>query len=145
MSRLWILCACLIVSCVTDHSVESGDSPSRFSFRQVPGCLATSNTRDATPDSCFRYAFDDETLSLEFCVTGNCCPDTDRFDVSIRVSQTVIGIAVADTAANLCRCICPYLLQVEIRDLMLNEYQVNCDADSVRLYSETVKISSGGI
>lgn len=58
---------------------------------------------------------------------ANCCPDINRFQLASVVSHDTIAIAVADTAARLCRCSCPYLIRAQIRELSGDHYVVVCN------------------
>lgn len=105
--------------------------------QQMPGCLAnTKMTQSVLSDTCFSYSFDD-TLVMNFCFTGNCCPDTNRFTGSVVVAGNTINIAVIDTAEQLCRCICPYLVKFQISELNMSEYTVICSDGNLN-YSEKV-------
>ena len=64
-------------------------------------------------ERCFEYTFD-EHLQAAFCVNGNCCPDSQRFDLSYTVFEDSIVVTVVDTAQNLCRCLCDYLIQTDL-------------------------------
>ncbi|MGK9475241.1 hypothetical protein [Melioribacter sp. OK-6-Me] len=116
-----------------------------FRFEQLDGCqtLLYQNSLDkstAAKDSCFNYSFN-ENLVVEFCVRGNCCPDSNRFAVDGKVVGDTINIAVKDTAANLCRCICNYIILAEFQNLTGDEYFVKCiEKDSGKiLYLREVK------
>ncbi len=115
-----------------------------FRFEQLAGCqtLVYQNNLDksTTKDSCFNYSFT-ENLEVEFCVKGNCCPDSNRFAVDGKVVGDTIYIAVKDTAANLCRCICNYIILTEFQNLSGDEYYIKClEKDSGKiLYLKEVK------
>lgn len=94
-------------------------------LQQVQGCQRAGLANAVTADSCFAYQFEDD-LKLEFCVIANCCPDTNRFKLASVVRQDTIAIAVADTAARLCHCVCPYLIRAEFRGLPGDHYVVVC-------------------
>lgn len=117
--------------------------PPIFIARQVSGCNGSPGGLVAG-DSCFSYQFHD-ALILDFCVTGNCCPDSNRFSFTHTVSRDTILVVVRDTAANLCRCTCSYLLRAELRNLDRDEYLVLCasedDTSRFILYSERVRRS----
>ena len=107
---------------------------------QMGGCQAGNPSKSSTTDSCFTYTFN-EQLIIDFCVTGNCCPDTNRFEMNYTAEDGIIAISVADTAENLCRCICPYIIHAEFSDLPENEYTVKIamtgPVDQL-IYNETV-------
>jgi hypothetical protein len=115
------------------------DTPSVVAF-QVPGCGANLLKASAS-DSCFSYQFHD-ALIVDFCATANCCPDSNRFSFKQRVSHDTIMVTIADTAAHLCRCICPYVLHMEFRDLPGDSYIFFCTwddySDRLVFYSERV-------
>ncbi|MBM4168114.1 MAG: hypothetical protein FJ215_03005 [Ignavibacteria bacterium] len=107
---------------------------------QIKGCRQQLGKR-GEGDSCFAYVFR-ESLVVDFCVTGNCCPDTNRFIITPSIALDTIEVTVVDTAQNLCRCVCPYLLHVEIHNLRGNSYFLRCiqlrDSVRVLLYSRRV-------
>ena len=87
------------------------------------------------PLSTDRYNFKD-TLIIEFCVGGNCCPDSFRFASEINIISDTIFVSVVDTADNLCYCDCLYKMHLEINGLSENEYLFYCDFES---HTETFK------
>lgn len=111
-----------------------------YSLEQIDGCSSVL-ARAVTADSCFTYLFD-SNLIIDFCVTANCCPDSDRFVLSADIISNNISITVQDTAADLCRCICPYLVHAEFCELPLDDYLVRVlvGTDSL-IYEETVQRS----
>ena len=119
-------------------STEPG-SPSVVAY-QVPGCASQLGTRGAS-DSCFSYQFRDALL-IDFCATANCCPDSNRFSIEHRISNDSILVTIADTAAQLCRCICPYVLHVEFHDLPADSYMLVCErrdySSNILLYAQPV-------
>jgi hypothetical protein len=86
---------------------------------QILGCR--SGLSKVSDDSCFSYQFE-KTLRLEFCLTGNCCPDSNRFRLSSKIRNDTIFVVAADTAAHLCRCVCTYKIRAEFEDLPLDHY-----------------------
>lgn len=94
-------------------------------LKQITGCQKYNLNKSASLDSCFSYTFKTE-LNIEFCVSGNCCPDSNRYLLSSKILGDTIEIAVRDTAANLCRCICNYLIQARFQDLNSNHYFIKC-------------------
>jgi hypothetical protein len=128
--------AVLMAAC--ERSTEP-DAPSVVAF-QVPGCGANLLKASAS-DSCFSYQFHD-ALIVDFCATANCCPDSDRFSFRHRISHDTIFVAIADTAAQLCNCICSYVLHMEFRDLPGDSYVFFCTredySDRLVFYSERV-------
>jgi hypothetical protein len=92
---------------------------------QVRGCQSELSKNLASSDSCFSYQFE-KTLHLEFCLTGNCCPDSNRFWLSNKLRNDTIFVVAADTAAQLCRCICIYKIHAEFDELPLDHYVFYC-------------------
>ena len=76
-------------------------------------------------DSVFVYTFTD-TLSIDFSVEANCCPDSGRFVVSNRAGNDTLFITIVDTAEYVCRCICLYFIHAEIANLTGDHYVVKC-------------------
>ncbi len=107
---------------------------------QVPGCRQGIGRASAI-DSCFSYRFEDFLL-VDFCAAGNCCPDSNRFLIKCSIRQDTILVAIADTAANLCRCTCRYLLHVQMEGLPLDSYRFVCVQEGASgeylLYSEQI-------
>ena len=91
---------------------------------QVGGCNSVL-AKGTSGDSCFSYQFK-EVFVADFCVLGNCCPDSNRFSFRHSVSQDTIIVTVSDTAAQSCRCMCSYLVHIELYDLTRNEYLLLC-------------------
>ena len=108
----------LLIGC--DQSVEPAKD--KNSIIQIPGCDSTRLGKTLIPDdSCFSYQFY-ESLIVDFCVSGNCCPDSNRFSTNHTITNDTIIVAVADTAGQLCRCVCTYILHGEFHDLPGNNY-----------------------
>jgi hypothetical protein len=76
-------------------------------------------------DSLFSYSFFQD-LTLDFSVQGNCCPDSNRFEVNIEIRNDTILVSVNDTAKNLCRCNCLYMIHLRASDLAFDRYVVRC-------------------
>jgi hypothetical protein len=91
---------------------------------QITGCKKYLQ-KSSGIDSCFNYSFE-ETLKIDFCASGNCCPDSNRFLITSTISSDSIIITYADTAANLCRCICNYYIHAEFENLFNESYIVKC-------------------
>jgi hypothetical protein len=89
-------------------------------------------------DSCFSYRFD-EALLVDLCATGNCCPDAERFSIKQDIQNDTIVVTIADTAAQLCRCLCCYLLHFEFHDLQYSSYMFVCRRED---YSSRIIIYS---
>lgn len=123
-------------SCSDDAPTTVAPEISFVSY-QVPGCNPTSSLKkDSLIDSCFQYSFTD-TLEVEFCVPGNCCPDSDRFVTNYSIHSDTIFVTVTDTAAHLCHCICDYIIHLEISGLPNDEYLFYCDCQDLQ-YNEIV-------
>ena len=124
---------------------QSTDPGSKQDFvKQVGGCGGSASLDKVSllTDSCFTYNFD-ESLITEFCVNGNCCPDTNRFAAEYDITNSTIDVYVEDIAPNLCLCICNYTMHAEFNDLTQNNYlfQVffrESDSTNTLLYSENV-------
>jgi hypothetical protein len=92
-------------------------------------------------DSCFSYQFHD-VLTVDFCITANCCPDSNRFSLGRTIDDNAIIVTVEDTAANLCRCVCRHWIHAEFDDLAGDQYRfLVCVEDSAQtdtLYSVNI-------
>ncbi|HEX9652445.1 MAG TPA: hypothetical protein VGA99_01940 [bacterium] len=104
---------------------------------QVGGCGGVGLWKTSSGDTCFSYQFDSR-LSVDFCVSANCCPDTNRFSLAYTMEEDKINIAVQDTAARLCRCVCPYVIHAEFHDLPLDYFLIVCRYDGQVWYEEDV-------
>jgi hypothetical protein len=114
----------LCCSC-EDKSVNEDQDVSAI-FKQGKCGETFSKVISQDSDSVFSYSFY-SNLIIDFSVNANCCPDSNRFSVTHIISSDTIHITVADTAANLCRCICPYMIQAEFTDLSNDSYVVVCE------------------
>lgn len=129
----------IFVSC----KESSVSSESKVKIYQVPGCQheIINILNKSIIDSCFNYTFFDK-LEIDFCVKGNCCPDANRFLIRSNIFKDTITISVTDTAANLCKCICNYIIHGEFESLPFDSYFVKCiqkeSNDSKILYSQKV-------
>jgi len=128
-SLLLLFLAALIYtfSCSENNSTGTHENRVKVISKQIPGCLGGLHlSKSANSDSCFSYSFDD-TLKIEFCVFGNCCPDSQRFASEIHIKSDTIFATVVDTAGDLCYCICNYKIHLEISGLSGNQYLFYCD------------------
>jgi hypothetical protein len=100
-----------------------------FSFYSCSENNVTETENTQITFSCFAYSFND-ALKIDFCVVGNCCPDSQRFISDYNISSDTIFVSVADTAANLCYCICNYTIHVELLGLTKDKYLFVCDYPS---------------
>ena len=137
---LLLLSALLLATC-TDKSSGPGNPEPSASVRQINGCFQMPSLAGFVyTDSCFTYQFGD-TLAIEFCLTGNCCPDSDRFSLVYEMKSDTIIMAATDTAQHLCRCICNYRIRAVFANLPLNSYVFVCtrsDDSGKVYYAETV-------
>jgi hypothetical protein len=130
-----------IFSCSDDSPTNTAEEKSGFVSYQIPGCnFVFSFGKASSQDSCFSYSFHD-TLKIAFCVVGNCCPDSDRFVTNYNINSDTLSVSVLDTAANLCDCIYPYTIQVEISGLLNDRYLFYCNYEDMA-YSEIVTKSN---
>lgn len=119
-------------------ATESQQWGGEFQLYQANGCQSGELSKAAVGDSCFSYQFDAD-LILDFRVSANCCPDSNRFVLSTDIRSDTIAITVQDTAANLCLCICNYIVHAEFYDMPEDMYHVNIVAgDGQLLYEEEV-------
>ncbi len=110
-----------IISCSENSPFENPEEQVEFSSQQISGCNNSGLSKVNDNDSCFVYSFND-TLKVDFCLWGNCCPDSERFVTNYKISSDTIFIAVQDTAINGCDCNCNYTIHVELSGLSENEY-----------------------
>jgi hypothetical protein len=137
ISLILILCLSVWSSCRRESTLPP-DPESNISAElyQVGGCQG-SLSKTAEQDSIFTYTFN-EVLAVDFGLNANCCPDTSRFETAYSVEGNRIVVTVIDTAANLCRCICPYQIHAEFMNLTLEEYWMDVDYNGSSLYSVLV-------
>ncbi len=126
----------LLIFCSEKNITETGDEEVVFSSHQISGCNKSGLRKTDNTDSCFAYSFND-TLKLDFCVTGNCCPDSQRFLTDYKINSDTILVSVLDTAAHLCRCFCNYTIHVELSNLSKAKYLFLCDYEKLK-YRESV-------
>lgn len=131
--------SCLALLSVFACEETTQTSPPGVISIQVPGCQ---QMRTPGLDSCFSYVFHD-ALTVDFCATGNCCPDSERFAFTSAFLHDTIVVTIGDTAAQLCRCTCTYALRVTFSDLPGDEYLFLCMredyAGEAILYSQRVQ------
>ena len=124
----------IIISCSSEPIIRETE----FTSYQVPGCFHNAGLQKSlASDSCFGYSFND-TLKIEFCVKGNCCPEMNRFTTSYKIKSDTIFVSVADTAAQLCYCICNYKIHIELSNFENNKYLFYCNYDNFK-YREFVQ------
>ncbi|HEY6951490.1 MAG TPA: hypothetical protein VI758_03725 [Bacteroidota bacterium] len=90
-------------------------------------CVSAGLTGVSATDSIFTWSYQ-SSLVIDFSVRANCCPDSDRFFVSHAIAGDTIVITAADTAGNLCRCLCTYMIHAEVNGLTLDRYIIRCRA-----------------
>jgi hypothetical protein len=132
-----VLVFLLLTSCaeLTSSDKEKVDSRAY----QIPGCIP-GLLRDRNENNTgFSYVFDD-TLSVDLSLNANCCPDSNRFDYSFIIVSDTIKFSVVDTAENLCRCICDYIVHADMIHLEQDTYIFKCIYyDSVYYQQEVVR------
>ncbi len=130
---IWI--ASILFSC-SDKSTGPENQQSGLLY-QIRGCQHGGLAKLSSSDSCFSYQFKKD-LVMDFRVTANCCPDSNRFSLSYGIRNDTIAVVVVDTAANLCYCICRYFIRAEFRDLPLDRYIFSCTCDGKLSYMENL-------
>lgn len=132
-------------SCYSDSSTNYDENGISFIAYQAGSCRGSSALEKPIIDSCFSYSFTN-ILKIDFCVSGNCCPDTNRFVITYELNSDTINVTVVDTAQHLCRCICNYKIHVEITGLSNNNYFFYCNYDEpeykenlIRSYAKNLK------
>jgi len=138
-SLLFIFTLFLIVlynsSCSNTTEPENNDK--NFIAYQKPGCNTHKDVLGKVEtSSCFSYSFND-TLAIDFCVSGNCCPDKDRFTTTYKIKSDTIFVYVKDIAENNCRCMCNYTIHLEFYNLEQDKYIFRCNYDNFN-YKEVV-------
>ena len=133
---------CIAVFLWSGCSKSVSPDNAQGSIVQVPGCASAQLAKaGASSDSCLTYLFQG-TLFIDFCAAGNCCPDSDRFEIKHEIRGDTISVTVADTAVALCRCMCKYMLHAEFHDLPHDQYVFICKradaSSSILMYSTTV-------
>jgi len=104
---------------------------------QISGCANKGLAKAALTDSGFSYKFN-QTLTVDFYVVANCCPDSNRFNLFYEINNNTITVIVNDTAANLCKCVCPYIIHAEFFDLPLQKYVFICNYGDKIVYREDI-------
>ncbi len=114
----------LCFSCKEKSANPETQNPGSFSF-QSSKCMKGVLSKTGISDSIFTYTFNDK-LIIDFSVTANCCPDSNRFSVSSASGIDTIVVAVIDSAQDLCNCDCPYMIHAEFENLPNDHYLVRC-------------------
>ncbi|NVM56579.1 MAG: hypothetical protein HWN51_00445 [Desulfobacterales bacterium] len=112
-----------------EKSTKSEPWSGEYTLFQVPGCQSNALAKSFSKDSCFTYQFDTDLL-IDFYVNGNCCPDSNRFDLFSEIRHDTIAITVLDTAGRGCWCICDYIIHAEFSGLLLDSYVIDIYADT---------------
>jgi len=120
-----------LISC--SGSVSDIDNESNLIY-QVPGCQNSALMDNTASDSGFSYSFG-QNLIVDFYVSANCCPDSNRFELFDRICNDTIYVTVIDTADHLCDCICNYQIHFEKCNLPLNSYLFYCKYNDEVLYA----------
>jgi len=132
---LLIICSLFFLSC-NDEFLQTEVSAS---IKQVGKCI--NQGLNKTANDCFEYTFKDN-LIIQFCVNGNCCPDTARFVSNYKINGDQITILVKDIAPNLCKCNCNYIIEADFVSILQKSYLVNCYQEksegNILLYSRTI-------
>ena len=116
----------LFSNCSEENVTQTIEKEISFSSYHISGCNSTGLKKIIQNGECFDYSFDD-TLKIDFCVSGNCCPDSQRFVTNYSINSDTILVSVADTAANLCWCNCNYTIHLELSNLLEERYLFVCD------------------
>ena len=133
-----ILSLIVLTSCTKYWPFNHSDQDVSFSGYQIPGCNQNGGLfKTLYNDTCFAYTFD-ENLTIDCCVNANCCPDEGRFEILQQIKNDTIFVTIADTAANLCNCICNYIVHLEWENLPKNAYTFICYAEEGLKYKESV-------
>ena len=122
-TRLYTLRVLLLMAPVFGCAEKStGPASTATVVFEVPGCRPSyPGAALILVDSCFSYQFQDQ-LNVDFCVSGNCCPDSNRFSIDHMINADTITVTIADTAARLCRCMCRHWIHAEIHGLAADDY-----------------------
>ncbi|OGU35431.1 MAG: hypothetical protein A2068_07870 [Ignavibacteria bacterium GWB2_35_6b] len=127
-----------LFSCSEGDPIASLEKEVKFNSYQISGCNHNLFGKKSTADSCFVYSFDDK-LEIDFCVPGNCCPDSNRFVTNYELNSDTLFLSVTDTAANLCRCMCNYIIHAEISGLHKDKYIFYCNIGGRIIYNEQIR------
>ena len=121
-----LLCASgLFLSTCSDNSSNLSDKQPSDSVVQIPGCSSHGLIRLSSSDTSFAWTFTDR-LVIDFCLTGDCTPDSIRFATSHSISSDTIYVVSVDTATYNQKCICVFIIHGEFENLPLDYYVVIC-------------------
>ncbi len=104
---------------------KSTESETFVKIFQLGKCISYNFAKVSSDSLCFNYRFEN-SLRIDFCVKGNCCPDSNRFVFDYKIKENQIDIFVDDIAPNLCKCICTYTIHADILGLSNSKYFVKC-------------------
>lgn len=140
ISLVFGLLALAGLSC-TNNSSGPGVAQINANLRQVSGCISKVSSSSQAGDSSFAYEFGD-TLYVSFMLSGNCCPDSNRFSLSYEVRSDTLYVAATDTAARMCYCICNYVLRAEFANLPFDRYTFICTRpdDGGKVYYDEIVV-----
>lgn len=124
--------------CSENNQIANSEKDIVFSAYQIPGCQDQYTLTKKSEDSTFSYSFND-TLKVEFRVSGNCCPDSNRFIATNSIKNDTIYVTVNDTSINGCYCNCYYTMHMEITGLVKDKYFFYCDYPGMYPYMDSVK------
>ena len=128
----------LSFSCKEKSTGPTTQQPVLFSSRSSK-CLSQGFAKSSGLDSVFTYSFTD-TLLIDFSAIANCCPDSDRFEISQEIGTDTLIVSVADTALHLCRCVCPYMIEVEFVGLPNDHYVIRCRIGDPQGYVDPIHL-----
>jgi hypothetical protein len=128
----------LCLSCNEKSTNPDNQSGISFSSRYST-CLSHGLSKSSGLDSVFTYSFTD-SLVIDFSVIANCCPDSNRFVVTESAGTDTLVISVADTAENLCYCICTYMVHASFGNLPSDHYVVRCRVGNSQGYVDPIHL-----
>ena len=125
MNKRLAAAAVLFLFSLSCAGSSTDPGPSITFSAQSSKCVAHTSPGVNRLDSLFIYSFTD-SLTLDFSVTANCCPDSNRFLISQITGTDTLFITVADTTVQGCHCVCPYLIHARFDSLPFDRYIVRC-------------------
>lgn len=137
MKKLMILTFILAVGFSCKNKSTNPESQAVSFTYQTSSCISLVTNIRSSVDSIFTYTFTGP-LVLDFSVSANCCPDSNRFVLSYAIPNDTIIVTVADTAQSLCRCVCTYMAHVVIAGLQQNRYVVRCTTVNLQGNESTI-------
>jgi hypothetical protein len=128
----------LFFSCKDKSTNPATQSSISFSS-QYSRCLSHGLSKSSGIDSVFTYSFT-QNLIIDFSVFANCCPDSNRFNITNIIGTDTLIISVADTARSQCNCICLYMIYVEFGNLSNDHYVVRCRIGNSQGYDDPIHL-----